>query len=135
MTAEVVMNEKSLKQNSKKMYTLPALHLQNQLDYFGYKTDDLLLNASDALEMARMLFNHSMEGVILTDHTTRIQRINQTFTEVTGYTLDEVIGKTPAILQSGQHGKDFYKEMWESLKNKGKWCPDQLSRYVHRFNK
>lgn len=115
------MNEKILKQNPREIPEHSARHLQNQLDYFGCKTDDLLLRASNALEMAKILFNHSMEGVILTDHSTRIQRINQTFTEVTGYKQDDVIGKTPAVLQSGQHGKDFYKDMWESLKKKGKW--------------
>lgn len=98
-----------------------VLYLQKQLKHLGYETDDILQSSANALKMADRLFNKSMEGVILTDRNTRILKVNKTFTEVTGYKLQEVFSKTPAILQSGQHGSDFYKDMWTTLKRKGLW--------------
>lgn len=72
-------------------------------------------------KVAEKLFDNSIEGIILTDKDLHIQQINKTFTEVTGYELDDVIGNTPAILQSGQHDRDFYKNMWATLKRSGIW--------------
>jgi len=47
--------------------------------------------------------------------------VNRAFTQITGYTEDEVIGKHPGMLSSGRHGLDFYAEMWESINNTGTW--------------
>lgn len=58
---------------------------------------------------------------MLTDHELHIQQINKTFTEVTGYEFSEVVDKTPAILQSGYHDEDFYKNMWATLRRTGMW--------------
>jgi len=72
-------------------------------------------------KMAEKIFDNSIEGIILTDNELRIQQINRTFTEVTGYEFSEVVGKTPAMLQSGHHDDDFYKNMWATLKRTGMW--------------
>lgn len=72
-------------------------------------------------KMAEKLFDNSIEGIVLTDSNLRIQQINKTFTEVTGYEIEDVIGKRPSILQSGQHERDFYKDMWATLKRNGMW--------------
>lgn len=57
----------------------------------------------------------SQEGVMITDANKRIVRVNRAFTRLTGYSAEEVIGKTPTILKSGRHNKDFYQTMWEKL--------------------
>ncbi|HLD23219.1 MAG TPA: EAL domain-containing protein [Sulfuricurvum sp.] len=73
------------------------------------------------IKMAEKIFDHSIEGIILTDNEMRIQQVNKTFTEVTGYEFSEIIGKTPAILKSGHHDKDFYNTMWAMIKRTGMW--------------
>lgn len=73
------------------------------------------------VKMAEKIFDNSIEGIVLTDRELHIQQVNKTFTEVTGYELDDVIGKTPALLKSGQHDRDFYKEMWATLRRSGMW--------------
>lgn len=98
-----------------------AIDLQNQLEYFAYKVHDIVDSAINALKLTKKLFDNSMEGIVLTDHNLRILQINKTFTEVTGHEFADVAGKTPSILQSGQHGEDFYKAMWEALKSTGIW--------------
>ncbi|MCG7981466.1 MAG: EAL domain-containing protein [Candidatus Thiodiazotropha lotti] len=61
------------------------------------------------------------EGIFITDLRLRIVEVNAVFTEVTGYSLDQVIGKKPKLFSSGRHSADFYQRMWKTLKSTGKW--------------
>ena len=72
------------------------------------------------LKIAATAFE-AQEGMIVTDATTRILRVNNAFTEITGYSAEESIGKTPNFLSSGIHDKSYYEAMWSSLKSKGMW--------------
>lgn len=53
--------------------------------------------------------------VMITDTRGRIEYVNPTFTEVTGYRPDEAIGKTPRILKSGRQDEAFYEELWTTV--------------------
>lgn len=68
-----------------------------------------------------VLLSNMKQGIIFTDHNSEIMFVNKKFTEITGYTLDEVKGKTPRILQSGIHDRKFYDEMKESIQKYGRW--------------
>ena len=61
------------------------------------------------------------EGIIITDNNNRIIRVNSAFTQVTGYSMEEAIGQTPALLNSGRHDSDFYQKMWLDLQQKQHW--------------
>lgn len=63
----------------------------------------------------------SQEGIMVTDANGEILRVNRAFTDITGYSAEEVIGKNPRILQSGRQNAEFYAAMWESLLSTGKW--------------
>jgi PAS domain S-box-containing protein len=63
----------------------------------------------------------SQDGIIVTDAKGLILRVNQTFTDITGYSNDEVIGKNPNILHSGRQSPEFYTAMWKSLNDTGTW--------------
>jgi diguanylate cyclase (GGDEF)-like protein/PAS domain S-box-containing protein len=63
----------------------------------------------------------SQEGMMVTDQAGVIIRVNHAFTQLTGYTADEAIGRTPNILSSGRQSSDFYREMWNTLKSCGYW--------------
>jgi diguanylate cyclase (GGDEF)-like protein/PAS domain S-box-containing protein len=76
--------------------------------------------AEQQLRIAAIVFE-SQQGIIVTDAHHSILAVNRTFTEITGYTADEVIGKTPNLLQSGRHDADFYAAMWESIHRTGVW--------------
>lgn len=60
-------------------------------------------------------------GMIVTDEKGIILRVNPAFTQMTGYSANEVIGRTPAVLRSGQHGAAFYQEMYACLNEDGFW--------------
>lgn len=57
------------------------------------------------------------EPIVLTDIEEKIVFANSAFSEVSGYALEEVIDKTPALWQSGQHNQDFYKNLRDALLN------------------
>ncbi|MEC8482316.1 MAG: PAS domain S-box protein, partial [Pseudomonadota bacterium] len=63
----------------------------------------------------------TQDGMLISDQHNRIIKVNQAFQKISGYSESEVIGQTPAILQSGRHDKSFYECMFEQLANKGTW--------------
>jgi diguanylate cyclase (GGDEF)-like protein/PAS domain S-box-containing protein len=58
---------------------------------------------------------------MVTDRNQIIIKVNQAFTDITHFTSEEVIGKTPGILKSGRHDATFYQSMWEGLQLRHFW--------------
>ncbi|OHC69709.1 MAG: hypothetical protein A3H93_09830 [Rhodocyclales bacterium RIFCSPLOWO2_02_FULL_63_24] len=61
------------------------------------------------------------EGLMVTDSESTILRVNRAFTELTGYSAAEVVGKTPALLKSGHHDEAFYRQLWATLTTRKFW--------------
>lgn len=61
------------------------------------------------------------EGIIITDKNNHIIRVNSSFTRLTGYSAEEAMGQTPALLSSGLHDIDFYQAMWADIQQKQHW--------------
>ena len=78
-------------------------------------------HAEEQLRLVSKVFDRASEGIMITDEFQKILTINDAFTRVTGYQREDVIGKSPAILQSGKQGPDFYKAMWDDLQSRGWW--------------
>jgi diguanylate cyclase (GGDEF)-like protein/PAS domain S-box-containing protein len=72
------------------------------------------------LRIAAIAFE-SQEGMFVTDAHSVILRVNRAFTRITGYSAEDVIGKTPSLFQSGRQDGDFYAAMWESINTTGVW--------------
>jgi diguanylate cyclase (GGDEF)-like protein/PAS domain S-box-containing protein len=67
------------------------------------------------------VFESTAEGILITDARERIVAANPAFTELTGYSAEEVRGKTPSLLRSGRHETRFYDEMWDAVNRAGRW--------------
>ena len=67
------------------------------------------------------VFDHTHDGVTITDTSGTIIAVNRTFTQVTGYSEAEVLGENPRLLSSGYHGADFYEDYWQALVKHGIW--------------
>ncbi len=78
------------------------------------KVEETVLKLSQAVEQ-------SPASVIITDTKGNIEYVNPKFTEVTGYTTEEVVGKTPGIFKSGYTSKQTYAEMWNSILAGNEW--------------
>ncbi len=66
--------------------------------------------------------------VMITDVHTTIEYVNPKFEESTGFTAAEAIGKTPRLIQSGLHSREFYVEMWASLREGRPWTGELCNR-------
>ncbi len=78
-------------------------------------------NAEAEIQLAAKVFEQSSEAFLITDAQQRIVKVNPAFTEITGYTPDEVLGKTPKLLTSGRQGAKFYQRMWGEIQQNGHW--------------
>lgn len=76
--------------------------------------------AEDELRVAATAFE-AREGMMITDPQGIILRVNNAFSEITGYAAHEVIGQNPRLLNSGHHDMEFYQEMWHAIKTDGSW--------------
>lgn len=83
--------------------------------------DSALASSQRSLQLADKVIHTSLEGIMITDTRRRITRVNPAFTHLTGYEAEEVIGKSPSLLQSGRHDKAFYDRMWTTLNREGQW--------------
>lgn len=71
----------------------------------------------------------TQEGIIITDANQLIVRVNQAFTDITGYSAQEAIGNKPSILKSGRHDSLFYHAMHKALHNEGYWQGEIWDRH------
>lgn len=80
------------------------------------------------IEIQSEVFNSMGQGVMVTNEKGNIIKVNPRFTEITGYTEDEIAGANPNILQSGKQDKGFYSNMWEMLKTEGIWQGEIINK-------
>ena len=80
------------------------------------------------IELFAEIFENTAEGIMLTDANKRIVQVNDAFRQITGFSQQDAVGKTPAILSSGRHTIGFYKEMWKTIKESGRWSGEIWNR-------
>jgi diguanylate cyclase (GGDEF)-like protein/PAS domain S-box-containing protein len=77
-------------------------------------------HAEQELRIAAIAFE-AQEGIMVTDAYGTILRLNHAFTNITGYTAEEAVGKNLRLLQSDRHDVAFYVTMWEIINKTGEW--------------
>jgi diguanylate cyclase (GGDEF)-like protein/PAS domain S-box-containing protein len=77
-------------------------------------------NVEEERRIAAVAFE-ARDGMIVTDYRGVILKINRAFSEVTGYTAADVVGKTPKLWRSGRQDAVFYRTMWEAITREGRW--------------
>ncbi|HAF54130.1 MAG TPA: two-component system response regulator [Thauera sp.] len=86
------------------------------------------VRAEAALRQSSAVFESTRDGVVITTLEPRIVAVNPAYSEITGYSADEVIGRNPSLLRSGRHERTFYQAMWASLKQVGYWQGEVWNR-------
>ena len=82
----------------------------------------------DQLQLSATIFETATENIVVTDANNCFITVNPAFTKTTGYTLEEVIGKTPKMLKSGKQTPEFYSKMWKKLNKDGQWMGEVYNR-------
>jgi diguanylate cyclase (GGDEF)-like protein/PAS domain S-box-containing protein len=78
--------------------------------------------ASEALRLAGSVFTHAREGIVITNAAGAIIEVNSTFTKITGYSSEDVLGREPRMLQSpNRHSAVFYAAMSREIRDCGTW--------------
>jgi diguanylate cyclase (GGDEF)-like protein/PAS domain S-box-containing protein len=77
--------------------------------------------AETQLKLAAKVFEQSQEGFMITDARRRILKVNPAFTAITGYSEQEAVGKSAGILSSGRHDREFYRNLWETIRTQNFW--------------
>ena len=72
--------------------------------------------------------NAAANAIVITDATGRILWVNPAFTRLTGYAAEEVIGRNPRILKSGQHDEPFYRLIWNTILAGRAWSGEVVNR-------
>lgn len=70
----------------------------------------------------------SSDCIVITDLDARIEYVNKTFTDITGYSLEEVMGMNPKVLASGNTPKSTYEAMWSTLTDGKVWQGELYNR-------
>jgi PAS domain S-box-containing protein len=76
----------------------------------------------------RTAIDQIAEGVVITDTTGMILYVNRSFTTLTGYSLEEIVGRNPRVLKSGRHNLEFYKHLWQTIEAGRVWHGELINR-------
>jgi len=85
--------------------------------------------AEEKLYLAASVFTHAREGILITTPEGMIIDVNDTFSRITGYSREEILGRDPRILGSGRQSKEFYAAMWRDLLENGHWSGEVWNRH------
>lgn len=79
-------------------------------------------------EILNLLLESVDNGVYITDINGKILWVNKYFTNITGYSFEEILGKNPKILKSGIHDQNFYKNLWDTINSGNIWKKTLLNK-------
>ena len=85
------------------------------------KLKKTLKDDAELIQLYEEIFINTGNAIVVTDSHNKIIKVNNAFTKITGYSVDEVIGQRPSILKSGRQSKEFYNNMWKTLFKTGYW--------------
>ena len=105
-----------LKLSSKMFYTAFAIDITERK-----AAEEKLIRQSTALESAA-------NGIVITGLEGNIEWINPSFTKLTGYAYEEVVGQNPRVLNSNKQDKSFFKEMWDTIKSGQVWHGEVINK-------
>ena len=102
----------------------------NRLENIALRLGMILQIAEDqnALRLLGTAISSAMNAVFITDAHGKIIWANDAFARLSGYTLEQVIGRMPDFLYSGNQPPDFYQKMWRTIKSGRCWRAEVIDR-------
>jgi two-component system sensor histidine kinase/response regulator len=84
------------------------------------------------LSLLQRALDAAAAGAVITDRNGAILWVNAGFTRITGYSLEEVIGKNPRFLKSSAHTPSFYSQLWQTISAGRSWSGTFVNRHKDR---
>ncbi|MCP1289969.1 EAL domain-containing protein [Chromobacterium sp. S0633] len=81
------------------------------------------------LQQAAAVYEHTLEGVMIADADLRILDVNPAFSTLTGYARADLLGQSPRLLHSGRHDAGFYRRLWQTVAEHGRWQGEIWNRH------
>lgn len=79
--------------------------------------------------LSAKVFEYSGEAIMITDEEDRILKVNQAFTDVTGYASHEAVGRQPSFLSAGREKPEFHTTLWDKVHQDGHWKGEVWNRH------
>jgi diguanylate cyclase (GGDEF)-like protein/PAS domain S-box-containing protein len=80
------------------------------------------------LKLAASVFHNTMDGVMILDAGRKVFSVNPAFTDLTGYSPEQVVGQPSSLLRCERQRPEFYRELWEVMDREGRWQGEAWSR-------
>ncbi len=108
----------------------PSLNINGRISGSVSLVTDITERIQTEVEIRKLsrAVEQSMVSIIITDANGNIEYGNPEFTKISGYSLNEVLGKNPKIFQSGKTNREIYKAMWESIISGNEWRGEFLNK-------
>ncbi|MBI4742058.1 MAG: EAL domain-containing protein [Betaproteobacteria bacterium] len=101
---------------------------ENALTGLNADLEQRVLARTAELRMTSSVYENTSEGAMISDEHGVIVGVNPAFTEITGYSAEEAIGNKPSLLKSEHHEAAFYRTMWATLLDAGRWQGEVWNR-------
>ncbi len=110
--------------------TVGSNRADTALDGFVFNSREITDRREREAELRRMkrAVDASGHAIYITDPAAHIEYVNPAFEEITGYSAEEAIGKTPRILKSGEMEEGYYEELWDTLLSGSEWEEEVINR-------
>ncbi len=112
------------------VHAFPIKDEQGRVKYMVEYSLDITARkkAEEWLRMFQRASEYSAHGILITDPQGTILYVNPAFTRMTGYTYEEAVGQTPRILKSGKHDREFYRNLWNTIRSGKVWSGEMINR-------
>ena len=108
---------------------VPVFLNKKLISYLAIKLDITeYVEQNMKLAQAASVFENTEEAIIIADADGKVTSINRAFSEIYGYTIDDIRGRNLSILHSGMQDKTFYKDMWNQIHTNGLWRGKIINR-------
>ncbi len=116
------------KGNTRAVHTIGKADLKNRRIHGFFQDITQRKQAEEKLKLLNRAVEASSVAVEITDAQGNIIYVNSYFSELTGYSYEEVLGKNPRFLKSGYHPKTFYEELWNTILSGREWTGEFQNR-------
>lgn len=97
--------------------------------YVAIRTDITeLKRVEEQLAVQAAALEAVSKGIVITDRKGKIEWVNEAFCNITGYSKEEAIGRTPQLYQSDQQSMDFYEDMWKTISAGKIWHGELINK-------